>query len=116
MRPTGSNGAEGAVLEIGPRATVGAVAVHGQANRQISIDVPHRVELYSDGGGRISLVDVTTDLPASPRLDASGNLTFHFGGRLIVTGGDEGRFRGDLPITANYADDASILAGTLIGR
>lgn len=116
IRPTGSNGAEGAVLEVGPRATVGAVAIHGQANRELSIDVPHRVELYSSSGGRISLVDITTDLPGSPRLDAAGNLSFHFGGRLVVSGSDEGQFRGELPISANYLDDASTSAGTLIAR
>ena len=116
ITPTGSNGAEGAVLEIGPRATVGAIAVHGQANRELRIDIPHRVELYSSGGGRISLVDITTDLPGSARLDAAGNLSFHFGGRLIVSGSDEGQFRGDLPISVNYADDTSTSVGTLIAR
>jgi hypothetical protein len=116
IRPTGANGAEGAVLEIGPRATVGTVEVHGQANREVGVDMPHRVELYSGGGGRISLVDITTDLPAAPRLDAAGNLSFHFGGRLVVTGNDEGQFRGDLTISVEYAADPSSSAGSLIAR
>lgn len=116
IRPTGANGAEGAVLEIGPRATVGTVSVHGQANRELSIDVPHRIELYSGGGGHVSLVDISTDLPSTPRLDAGGNLSFHFGGRLVVSGNDEGQFRGDLTINVDYAPDASVSGGSLIAR
>lgn len=116
IRPTGANGAEGAVLEIGPRATVGTVSVHGQANRELLIDMPHRIELYSGAGGRISLVDISTDLPATPRLDAGGSLSFHFGGRLVLAGSDEGQFRGDLVINVDYAPDASVSAGSLIAR
>ena len=116
IRPDGANGAEGAVLEIGPRATVGTVVVHGEANRPLSVDMPHRIELYSTSGGRISLVDVVTDLPASPRLDAAGNLSFRFGGRLIVSGDDEGQYRGDLTINVEYAADPSASAGTLTAR
>lgn len=116
IRPTGANGAEGAVLEVGPRATVGTVTVHGQANRELAVDMPHRIELYSGGGGRISLVDIAADLPSPPRLDASGSLTFHFGGRLVVSGSDEGQYRGDLTITVDYAPDQSVSAGILTAR
>jgi hypothetical protein len=116
IRPAGTSGAEGAVLEIGPRATVGTVSVHGQPNRELSIDMPHRIELYSGAGGRMSLVDIATDLPSSPRLDAGGNLSFHFGGRLLVSGSDEGQYRGDLTINVDYAANASVLAESLIAR
>lgn len=117
IRPNGANSAEGAVLEIGPRATVGMVVVHGEANRPVSVDIPHRIDLYSARGtGRITLLDVSTDLPASPRLDAGGNLSFRFGGRLVVSGNDDGQFRGDLPITVEYAGDGSISATNLISR
>ena len=44
-----------------------------------------------------------------PRLDSAGNLTFRFGGRLHVSGDAEGDYRGDLPITAEYRDDAALL-------
>ena len=116
IRPDGANGAEGAVLEIGPRATVGTVVVHGEANRPLSVDMPHRIELYSTSGGRISLVDVSTDLPPAPRLDAAGNLSFRFGGRLVVSGDDEGQYRGDLTINVEYAVDSAASAGTLTAR
>lgn len=116
IRPVGANGAEGSVLGIGPRASVGTIVVHGQANRELSIDMPHRIELYSGAGGHISLVDVATDLAATPRLDAGGNLSFHFGGRLVLSGSDEGQYRGDLTITVDYAADPSVSAGNLTAR
>ena len=43
-----------------------------------------------------------TDLPAAPRLDSAGSLSFRFGGRLVVNGDADGQYRGDLPITVEY--------------
>jgi hypothetical protein len=102
IRPDGSTGAEGSVMQLGPRATVGTVQVHGDPNRPVRVEVPHRIELYSISGGRMTLDDVSTDLPDSPHLDAGGNLSFRFGGRLIVSGDTDGPYRGDLPITVEY--------------
>jgi len=102
IRPDGSNGAEGVIDAVGPRATVGTVLVHGAPGRALRVDLPHRIELYSLSGGRITLEQVTTDLPAAPRLDSAGNLSFRFGGRLVVTGNSDGQYRGDLPITVEY--------------
>ena len=102
IRPDGSTGVEGSVLQAGPRAMVGTVLVHGDANRNLRVDIPRRVELYSLAGGRITLDDIKSDLPSAPRLDAAGNLSFRFGGRLIVSGNADGPFRGDLPITVEY--------------
>jgi hypothetical protein len=102
IRPDGSNGSEGAITDIGPRAMVGTVLVHGVAGRAVRVELPHRLELYSVSGGRITLDDVTSDLPRSPRLDSAGNLSFRFGGRLIVSGDADGQYRGDLPITVEY--------------
>jgi len=102
VRPDGSNGAEGIVEAVGPRATVGTVLVHGAPGRALRVDFPRRIELYSLSGGRITLDQVTTDLTGAPRLDSAGNLSFRFGGRLVVTGDSDGHFRGDLPITVEY--------------
>jgi hypothetical protein len=102
IRPDGANSVEGAVVEISPRAMVGTVLVHGDANRAVRVELPRRIELYSLSGGRITLDDVTTDLKGTPRLDAAGNLSFRFGGRLIVSGDTDGQYRGDLPITVEY--------------
>jgi hypothetical protein len=98
IRPDGSRDAQGSVADIGPRAMVGTAVVHGLPGRAVRIELPRRIDLYSIGGGRISFDDVASDLPALPRLDSAGNLTFRFGGRLRLTGDAEGDYRGDLTI------------------
>ena len=102
IRPDGSSGVEGSVLEVGPRAMVGTVLVHGEPNRTLRIDMPKRIQMFSIGGGRMTLDDITSDLPVVPRLDAAGNLTFRFGGRLVVSGDSDGPYRGDLSISVDY--------------
>lgn len=102
MRPDGSSGAEGIVAGVGPRAMVGTILVHGNAGRAIRVEMPRRIELHSLGGGRMILDDVISDLSANPRLDAAGNLSFRFGGRLMVTGDADGQYRGDLQIDVEY--------------
>ena len=102
IRPDGSSGAEGGVADVGPRAMVGTVLVHGQPGRAVRIELPRRVDLFSVSGGRLTVVDIASDAPALPRLDAAGNLSFRFGGRLVVSGDADGQYRGDLPITVEY--------------
>lgn len=102
IRPDGSQSSEGSVIDVGPRAMMGTVLVHGEPGRSVHVELPHRIDLYSLGGGRITLDEVTSDLPAMPRLDTAGNLSFRFGGRLIVSGDSDGQYRGDLPITVQY--------------
>ena len=102
IRPNGSSGAEGSVMNVGARAMVATVLVHGDAGRAIRVELPRRIELFSLGGGRITLDDVASDLPAMPRLDAAGNLSFRIGGRLLLSGSADGQFRGDLPVTVEY--------------
>lgn len=102
IRPNGSSGAEGSVIAVGPRAMVGTVLVHGGPNRAVRVELPRRVELFSLSGGRITLDDVASDLPAAPHLDPAGNLSFRFGGRLVISGDADGPYRGDLPITVEY--------------
>lgn len=102
LRPDGSNGTEGAVSNVGPRAMVGTAVIHGEANRAVRIELPNRIELYALGGGRITVDNVISDLPSLPRLDAAGNLSFRFGGRVRITGDADGHYRGDMPITVEY--------------
>ena len=102
IRPNGSSGAEGSVMQVGPRAMVATVLVHGDANRAVRVDLPRRIELYALGGGKIVLDDVASDVGDAPRLDAAGNLSFRIGGRLIITGNADGQFRGDLPVSVEY--------------
>lgn len=102
IRPDGSNAAEGALSGVSPRAMVGTAAVHGTPGRAVRVELPRRIDLYSIGGGRITVDEVVSDLPSLPRLDSAGNLTFRFGGRVTVTGDSEGAYRGDMPITVEY--------------
>jgi len=102
IRPDGSKTAQGTVVDVGARAMVGTATIHGAPGRAVRVELPGRVELYSLGGGRISFDQLVSDLPALPRLDSTGNLSFRFGGRITVTGDSEGQYRGDLPITVEY--------------
>lgn len=100
--PDGSRGVSGVVGAIGGRAMVGKVQVHGEPGRAVRVDLPRRIALHSLSGGRIAIDDVISDLPAMPRLDAAGGLSFRFGGRLTISGDAEGEYRGDVPITVEY--------------
>ena len=102
IRPDGSTAAEGNLLRVSPRAMVGTARVHGTPERTIRVELPRRIELYSIGGGQISVDEVVSDLPSLPRLDSGGNLTFRFGGRVRISGDADGDYRGDMPITVEY--------------
>ena len=102
IRPDGSSAAQGSIGGIGPRAMVGTATVHGKAGRAVRIELPRQIDLYSLGGGRIRFDEVVSDLPAIPRLDSAGTLSFRFGGRVRITGDADGAYRGELPITVEY--------------
>lgn len=102
LRPDGTRLMSGTIGSMSGRAMVGEARVRGLPGRPVRIDLPRRIDLFSVSGARISIDEVTTDLPPSPRLDSAGNLKFRFGGRLRVTGDTEGEFRGDLPLTVEY--------------
>jgi len=92
----------GSVEAIGLRAMVGEAFVRGEPGRPIRIDLPERIELYSMSGGRITIDEMVTDLSGAPKLDSAGNLRFRFGGRIRLSGSNDGDFRGDLPLTVEY--------------
>ena len=102
LRPDGTRQATGSVEAISGRAMVGEARVRGAPGRSVRIDMPSRIELHSLGGATISIDEIVTDLPAMPRLDSAGGLSFRFGGRLRLSGNTDGDFRGELPITVEY--------------
>ena len=102
IRPDGSSANTGSVEGVAARARVATIIVHGEANRALRIDIPRRIDLFSLAGARLTFDQVETDAPELPKLDAGGNLTFHIGGRLRFVGSEDGRYRGDLPITVEY--------------
>lgn len=102
LRPDGTRQVSGSVEAISGRAMVGEAHVRGEPGRAIRVDLPSRIDLYSMGGGRISIDEIVTDLKGAPRLDSAGNLSFRFGGRVRLNGTSDGDFRGNLPITVEY--------------
>ena len=103
LSANGDRSVSGTITAISGRAMVGAISVHGEPDRLVRIELPSRIELYSIGGnGRIEIEDLGTDLGSMPKLDAAGNLSFRFGGRLKISGDADGGYRGDVPITVEY--------------
>ena len=102
LRPDGSASASGSIAEPTTRTMAGSALVQGQPGKPVRIVLPPRIVLTSSAGGEITFEDVSSDLPAFPRLDANGRLAFRFGGRLRVRGDAEGQYRGDLPILVEY--------------
>lgn len=102
LAPDGSRAARGSVAGPGGRAMVGSVVVQGEPHRMVRVDLPSRIELWGMAGGHITIDRIESDLPAAPRLDASGRLSFRFGGEVQVEGGAEGDYRGDVPVTVEY--------------
>lgn len=102
LRPDGSHEVSGIIGTVSGRAMVGSATVRGEPGRSVRVELPGRIDLHSLRGGRISIEQIVSDLPAMPRLDRSGSLSFRFGGRLRVSGDAEGDYRGDVPITVEY--------------
>lgn len=102
LLPDGSKSTSGTLSSLGGRAMVGTVVVRGEPDRALRIDVPARIALHSLSGGSIVIESIATDLPAMPRLDSAGRLTFRFGGRLRVSGDAEGDYSGQVPVTVEY--------------
>lgn len=100
--PSGERSVSGSVEAVSGRAMVGTIQVRGEAGRALRVDLPASVELHTIAGASIRIEELVTDLPADPRLDSNGALTFQFGGKLTVDGDSDGDYRGDLPITVEY--------------
>ena len=66
------------------------------------ITFPDSIQLHGLTGNAIVVRRLTSDLPASAKLDSQGALHFRFGGELDVRGNVEGDYRGDIPITVDY--------------
>ena len=102
LLPDGTRQVSGSVEAIGLRAMVGEASVRGEPGRLVRIDLPAHIELYSMSGGRITIDELVTNLPGVPKLDSAGTLKFRFGGRVRLSGSNDGDFRGDLPLTVEY--------------
>lgn len=102
ISPDGSSTTSGSIGALSGRTMVGSVIVRGQPGRLVRIGFPSTIALFSRTGSSIRMRALTSDLPASARLDSQGVLQFRFGGEIEVSGNIEGDFRGDIPITVDY--------------
>jgi Domain of unknown function (DUF4402) len=98
----GTSNVGGGLVALGGYAVAGTAVIRGEPGRYVRIDLPSRVEMTSTTGGKIEIANLRTSLDVTPQLDASGQLTFSFGGDLQVDGDMAGKFRGRIPITAQY--------------
>jgi hypothetical protein len=102
LTPDGSRSVSGSVTELTSRAMVGSAIIRGEPGRMVRISLPSRIDMHGLNGNSISIDGIESDLAASARLDSSGSLSFHFGGKLQIVGDAEGDYRGDVPITVEY--------------
>lgn len=99
---SGTRSVSGEIVDLGGSAFAGSAIVTGEPGRAIRIEMPQSIRLTSAGGGGVQIVNLRTNLSAAPRLDMSGRLEFAFGGDLLIKGDVAGKFRGRIPITAEY--------------
>lgn len=102
LGPDGTRIVTGTVTALSARAMVGEVIIRGEPGRLLRVDLPRNIELFGFNGGSIHIDSIRSDLPAAPRLDSNGKLSFRFGGVIRVSGDTDGQFRGDVRIDADY--------------
>lgn len=90
------------LVDLGGMSLKGEAALSGEPFRHVRVGLPPSIRLTAPDGSVAEVMDLRTDLPPDPALDAGGRLSFAFGGRLVVTGAAAGDFRGRIPITADY--------------
>ncbi len=100
--PQNGSRMEGGIVALGGYAAAGTVMLNGAPGRSIRIDMPSSIRMTSAAGGVIEIINFRTNLGPAPHLDMTGQLIFSFGGDLVVTGDINGKFRGRIPITAQY--------------
>lgn len=98
----GGKRTDGGLIDLGGMAVSGRGRITGQPGREIRVDLPTHVPMTSTDGAKGELSDFTSNLPANPRLNASGELEFSFGARLNLHGSQGGNFRGRIPISVDY--------------
>lgn len=99
---TGGKSTQGDLISLGGTAVTGRGRITGEPLRPVRVDLPMRVPMTAPDGSSAELVEFVTNLPQRPALDASGQLEFTFGARLVVRNGSGGNYRGRIPITVDY--------------
>jgi Domain of unknown function (DUF4402) len=99
---SGARRVAGDIKDLGGMALSGEAMVSGTPGRAVRVSIPAEIRLDGDQGQSARVVDVTTNLGPAPRLGPDGRLRFRFGGRLAVASGDDGQYRGRIPISVEY--------------
>ena len=90
------------LVDLGGFTLKGSARVTGEPLRRVRVSMPASIGLTTPDGGSAEVVDLRTDLPPDPHLDAQGMLGFSFAGRLLVGGNVSGELRGRIPVTVDY--------------
>jgi Domain of unknown function (DUF4402) len=99
---SGTRTVTGTLADLGGFALKGMVRLEGDPFAPVVVSLPSRITLTAPDGSTADVVNIQTNLPSGAALDAQGKLSFRFGGRLIVTSGQAGQFRGRIPVVADY--------------
>lgn len=102
LGPDGVRLVSGTVTALSARAMLGEVVIRGEPGRTVRIDLPQSIDLIGFNGGSIRVDSIRSDLPAAPRLDSNGRLSFRFGGIVRVSGDTDGQFRGNIRVDVEY--------------
>jgi hypothetical protein len=98
----GSRAVDGGVVDLGGMPLAGNAIIRGAPGRLVRVDMPPTVRMSNTRGGTLTIRNLRTNLPPTPRLDSAGQLEFAFGGDLELSGDAFGNYRGRIPITAEY--------------
>lgn len=99
---SGARSVSGGLVDLGGMSWKATVRISGEPGRNIRVILPPSIRLSSPDGGSADVTALRSDLPPDPVLDGSGQLSFAFGGRLVVGNGASGDFRGRIVIVADY--------------
>jgi Domain of unknown function (DUF4402) len=99
---TGVRRVTGGLADLGGMSLKGTVRLTGDPFAPVTVSLPSRITLNAPDGSTADVVELKTDLSPNAALDSQGRLSFSFGGRLIVTAGAAGDFRGRIAISADY--------------
>ncbi len=99
---TGERRVMGGLADLGGFSLKGTVRLQGEPFAPVAVSMPNRVPLTATDGSTADVIDIRTNLAPNARLDGQGRLSFAFGGRLIVTAGQAGDFRGRVTVVADY--------------
>ena len=99
---SGARRVSGGLIGLGGPALRGTARIMGEPFAHVQVRLPESLELRAASGATARISQIETTLSPDPVLGANGELTFSFGGRMTVSGGEAGEFQGRFPISAEY--------------